>query len=151
MSIITISSVLENFIYIDENGKEKKFSKNEVDKLSRLRIGSEDLFVLDENLNDLLSLFSEDSFLNIYNYFKNSKYDNRKDLILNSFPFSTVKKSNYLNLINDLIREKVKGINKCPKCGSTDTTTIGLQTRAGDEMKSEFVNCNNCGAKTKIV
>ena len=117
MSIITVTSVLEKYIYIGEDGKEKKFSTNEIDKLSKLRIGSEDLLTLDENLNDILSLFSEDSFNNVYNFLKNSKYDNKKELMLNSLPFSVVKKSNYLNLINDLIREKVKGINKCPKCG----------------------------------
>lgn len=54
-----------------------------------------------------------------------------------------------LNMIfEDQLRPKTHtGMYKCGKCGSKNTTYIGLQTRAADEPTTIFVNCIDCGKR----
>ena len=103
-NIKTVSDVLKDFIYIDNNGNKTNFSAAEQKKLLRLRLNGEDMFSLQpENyLNDLLSLFSELDFDEAYKYLSTLDVNNKKETVFDSLPFSVVKKSNYINLISEL-------------------------------------------------
>jgi DNA-directed RNA polymerase subunit M/transcription elongation factor TFIIS len=48
-----------------------------------------------------------------------------------------------ISILNSKVISK-KGIFKCPKCSSTSTETIQIQTRSSDEPMRNFNTCNNC-------
>lgn len=50
---------------------------------------------------------------------------------------------NNISILNSKVISK-KGIFKCPKCSSTSTETIQIQTRSSDEPMRNFNTCNNC-------
>lgn len=54
-----------------------------------------------------------------------------------------------LNIINAKTHFNAPG-RPCPKCGSTDTTMVTIQTRSGDEGADNFINCNTCNKKYRI-
>ena len=46
-------------------------------------------------------------------------------------------------------KEKVKGLFRCGKCKSWDTTYYQAQTRSADEPMTTFVTCQNCDNRWK--
>lgn len=70
---------------------------------------------------------------------------NSGDILFNTRAMEMHINQSVLN--RDTYRNKVaktKGIYKCKKCGSHNTSSIGRQLRSNDEGQSSIVTCNNC-------
>jgi DNA-directed RNA polymerase subunit M/transcription elongation factor TFIIS len=151
-NINTVSEILKNYIYIDQNNKEKKLDQTQIKKLLNLKKqdGSD---MLDVDLPyfsiDLLGLISEIGFDDALKYYKENKSEDERTIIFGSDPFSNAKRVNYIDLVSSLIEEKVEGIYKCKKCGSWNTITKTIQTRRADEPATEFTTCKECGNKQR--
>ena len=104
----TIEDILKNYIYIDD-GKESNLDDSQINKLLKLSNNDEPLLNLDDrfSLQDILGLISELGFDEAYKFFKNNRDIEPRMLIFDSKPFNYSKKTNYNDLIGDLIEGKV--------------------------------------------
>lgn len=76
---------------------------------------------------------------------------NNGDILFNTRLMEMHINQSVLN--RDTYRNKVaktKGIYKCKKCGSHNTSSIGRQLRSGDEGQTSIVTCNSCGLTFSI-
>lgn len=105
-----------------------------------------------ENTDDIAFVYETIGLIKKYGYNEALKFlrDNKDNVeeksIFNSsiFDINRRKLKSEIEKLRTTIKIKSEGIFTCPKCKSKNTSYQEVQTRAGDEAATIFVNCNEC-------
>lgn len=151
---IPINDIRNILSKIEYNGKILK--EENINQIIRMGITNPD--VLYEIVCDALSYSnyskkSNDTDIDIYlsklhNYIE-SKSRTNTEIILNDITFEKQKEqteSDNEKMKRDTV---VQSGFPCPKCKSTQTISIDMQLRSGDEGMANITKCYNCGQMTK--
>ena len=138
----TLKSILGR---LEINGK--KFDKKEIEKLQKLKLGSEPMFSLKERdfIYETLKMMKEFGFEDTFQYLKSSQKENSRDVIIRNSPlFQNLKRRNFIDITKDLTMVKVESHIGCPRCKQHYVNTQSRQTRSADEGETDFHTCTVC-------
>jgi len=143
--IPTLTDILLSIELADGSNLNKK----EVEKLIKIKKEKgKPLFSIKKNdlILNTISMIDKMGFEKTYNYLKEVKDINDRDIIKNSSLFVEYRRNNYMELTKDMI---IKEINqspfKCPRCGEKNVSYNVFQARSSDEGATEDFLCNVCG------
>lgn len=117
------------------------------DQISQLQSVSETVLQNPYQFNEVYSLIRELGFNTALEYLE--LHPNYPDLIFNS-PLMSGPKIN-AEIYKQVARNKIKlqKGEKCRRCGSENTISVGKQTRSLDEPTTVFTTCLTCQNKWK--
>tara|TARA_R110002110_G_scaffold78522_2_gene205882 strand:+ start:95 stop:553 length:459 start_codon:yes stop_codon:yes gene_type:complete len=143
----TVKTILEKIMV-----NNKKLEKGEVDKLTRLKLGDDQMFSLKDRdfLLEISGMMNILGFEDVYKYLKSSQKENNREIILKKSPvFDSSRKRNFLEITKDLRSVKVESHTQCLRCKQFHVDTITKQTRSADEGATDYHRCSDCGFQWK--
>ena len=143
----TVKNILEN-VTVQGNRLDKK----ELDKLLKLKFGSDTMFNLKERdfILEALQILTTLGFEGGYTYLKDSQREQSRDLIIRNSPlFDSSRKRNFLEITKDLRKVVVESYTQCTRCKQFHVDSFAKQVRSGDEGQTTFNSCTDCGHQWK--
>ena len=139
----TVKGIIEN-LTVDG----RKLEKKNIEKVLKLKFGSETMFNLKDRefILEAYEIFSVLGFDEAYDYLRNSQNESSRELIIrNSRLFDGSRKRNFLEITKDLREVKVESHTQCRKCKGFHVNTVSKQVRSLDEGQTDFHSCTDCG------
>jgi len=143
----TVKNILENILIGERN-----LDKKELEKLLKLKFGSETMFNLKERdfILEALEILSIMGFEEGYSYLRNSQKEQSRELIIRNSPlFDSSRKRNFLEITKDLRKVVVESYTQCTRCKQFHVDSFAKQVRSGDEGQTTFNSCTDCGHQWK--
>ena len=145
--VSTVRSILSEIVI-----KGDKLNKDQIDKLTRLKLGTESMFTLKDRdfILETIGFIQEYGFEYSYKYLKSSQKENSREIIIKRSPvYDSYRKKIFLDITKDLRATKVESHTQCPRCKQYHVDTISKQTRSADEGATDYHKCSDCSYQWK--